>query len=81
MYILLWLLVPEAKTASDRLQMSGKAVTVESLKDIAKNADIKGVASRTNSSLSGPINKALRVMLKIFGGLLVIGGLSVIFGI
>src|SRR6185503_18274881 len=33
-YIILWLIMPEAKTASERLQMLGKAVTVDSLKEI-----------------------------------------------
>jgi phage shock protein PspC (stress-responsive transcriptional regulator) len=33
LYIALWLLVPEAKTSSERLQMAGKPVTVDSLKD------------------------------------------------
>lgn len=80
-YILLWLLVPEAKTASERLQMSGRAVTVKSLKGVAKSADIKGVAKRTNASLAEPINRAFNVILKVCGGLLAIGGLSLIFGL
>ncbi|HUB94258.1 MAG TPA: PspC domain-containing protein, partial [Verrucomicrobiae bacterium] len=35
-YILLWLLVPEAKTSSERLQMAGKPVTIGSLKEVVE---------------------------------------------
>ena len=38
-YILLWIIVPEAKTASDRLRMRGEKVNVENIKD--KFKDIK----------------------------------------
>lgn len=81
LYILLWILVPEAKTASDRLQMAGKPVTVESLKEIAKNADVGGVAKRANASLAGPINRVFSVCLKVVSILITVFGLSVIFGL
>lgn len=45
-YILLWLIVPEAKTNSERLQMRGKAVTVDSLKEVVDRANIAGAAER-----------------------------------
>ena len=44
LYIALWLLVPEAKTSSDRLQMAGKPINVDSLKEIVERADVKGAA-------------------------------------
>jgi phage shock protein PspC (stress-responsive transcriptional regulator) len=33
-YLILWLIIPMAKTASDKLEMSGRAVTIESVKDV-----------------------------------------------
>ncbi|MBK8498225.1 MAG: PspC domain-containing protein [Flavobacteriales bacterium] len=36
MYILLWILVPKAESAADRLQMRGEAVTVENIKRVVE---------------------------------------------
>ncbi|HEY5668163.1 MAG TPA: PspC domain-containing protein [Candidatus Saccharimonadales bacterium] len=47
-YLLLWLVMPEAKTPSDRLQMQGKAVTVGSIKGLIDRADVPGAAQRAN---------------------------------
>jgi phage shock protein PspC (stress-responsive transcriptional regulator) len=80
-YILLWLLVPEAKTSSDRLMMAGKPVTVDSIKEIVERADVKGAAHRANATLSGPINSLFRTILKIIGLVFMIFGLSVFFGL
>ncbi|HET6924399.1 MAG TPA: hypothetical protein VFH39_01035, partial [Candidatus Saccharimonadales bacterium] len=70
----LWLLVPEAKTSSERLQMAGRPVTVDSLKEIVERADVKGAARRANDTLSGPaarvrdvIDTAFRLLVKIVG--------------
>lgn len=80
-YILLWILVPEAKTASDRLQMAGKPVTVESLKEVAQNVDVKSAAKPANASLVGPINRAFSILLKILGVVMAIFGLSIVFSL
>jgi phage shock protein PspC (stress-responsive transcriptional regulator) len=81
LYIVLWLLVPEAKTSSERLQMAGKPVNVDSLKEIVERADIKGAAHRANASLVGPINTLFRFILKLVGLFFVLSGLSVLFGL
>jgi phage shock protein PspC (stress-responsive transcriptional regulator) len=81
LYIALWLLVPEAKTSSDRLQMAGKPVNVASLKEIVERADVKGAARRTNATLAGPINNLFRFLLKLVGLLFILTGLSVFFGL
>src|SRR6266404_410644 len=67
LYIVLWLLVPEAKTSSERLQMAGKPVTVDSLKEVVERADVKGAAHRANNSIAGPINSFFGFVLKIVG--------------
>jgi len=81
LYILLWLLVPEAKTPSDRLQMAGKPVNVDSLKEIVERADIKSAAHRANASLAGPINALFDFLLKLASLIFVLSGLSVVFGL
>jgi phage shock protein PspC (stress-responsive transcriptional regulator) len=81
LYIVLWLLVPEAKTSSDRLQMAGKPVNVDSLKEIAERADVKGAAHRAHTTLSGPINNLFRFILKLIGLFFVLSGLSILFGL
>ncbi len=79
LYLILWLLVPEARTSSDRLQMAGKPVTVDSLKDIVERADVKGAARRANNSLAGPINSFFRLALKVVGIGFIAAGLCALF--
>jgi phage shock protein PspC (stress-responsive transcriptional regulator) len=80
-YILLWLLVPEAKSTSDRLRMAGKSVTVENLKEVVERADVKGAAKRANNTIAPVINSIFRVILKITGIGFVVAGLATIFGL
>ena len=81
LYIVLWLLVPEAKTSSDRLQMAGKPVTVDGLKEVANRADVKGAARRANATLAGPINTLFRIILRLIGLAFIVFGLSILFGL
>ncbi len=80
-YLVLWLLVPEAKTSSDRLQMAGKSVTIDSLKEMVDRADVKGAAQRANNSLAGPINRFFDIVLKLVGVGFIIVGLSALLGL
>ena len=81
LYIVLWLLVPEAKTSSDRLLMVGKPVTVNSLKEIVERADVKGTVHRTKNSLSDPVNTLFRLILKFVGIVFTLFGLTALFGL
>jgi len=81
LYILLWLLVPEAKTPSEKLQMAGKSVNVESLKEIVERADVKGAARRANGTIAPFINSFFRVIFKIIGIGFILGGMGVILGL
>lgn len=81
LYIALWILVPEAKTPSDRLQMQGKAVTVESLKKAIDNADVEGAAERFSRKVSPVINGIFSVVLKIAGFFVILGALAVLFAL
>jgi len=81
LYIVLWLLMPEAKTSSDRLLMAGKPVTVNSLRDTVDRADVRGAVSRANETLAGPINRIFKLILKLIGICFMLFGLSVVFGL
>lgn len=81
LYIALWILVPEAKSSSERLQMQGKAVTVDSLKDVVERADIHGAAHRAGSTVGPWINSVFRLILKLSGIVIILIALSVIFAL
>jgi phage shock protein PspC (stress-responsive transcriptional regulator) len=80
-YILLWLLVPEAKTTSERLQMAGKSVTVDSLKEVVERSDVKGAAKRANGTVAPVVNSVFQIILKIVGVGFIIVGLSALFSL
>ena len=81
-YILLWIIVPEAKTPSQKLTMQGNPITVDSLRDFAKQtADRTVVGARAVPRLiEAPLNFIGAVIGNIFpflrktiGVLLIIG--------
>jgi phage shock protein PspC (stress-responsive transcriptional regulator) len=80
-YLVLWLLVPEAKTSSDRLRMAGKPVNLDTLKEVVERADVKGAATRANKSLAGTINSVFGVLVKAVGIGLTGIGLGLLIGL
>lgn len=79
-YILLWLLVPEAKTASDKLSMRGKRVTVDNLKDMIDSADVPGAARRAQHALQRVLAIVGKTVLAIAGSLLtIVSSLALLF--
>lgn len=81
LYLFLWLIVPPARTASEKLQMRGKPVTLEALKASVDKADLPAKTQRFNESLLNAINVALRIMIKLAGAGFVLAGLGVLFGV
>ncbi len=81
LYILLWLIVPPAITASEKLQMRGKPVTLEALKDSVSKADLPGTARRVNGRVVAVINGLFRAAIRLVGVGLVLAGLALLFGI
>lgn len=73
LYIILWLIVPEAKTTSERLQMQGKPVTVDALKEVVERADVKGAAERATNTVGKAVGAVLKVLLAIVGVAVVTG--------
>ena len=90
-YFILWLVVPEAKTTSDKLLMRGEPVNFDSIKDFFGNSpeavrnnikDFGNDARRVASESGSAIGNILRLLLKLFGifilGILLIIALSLL---
>jgi len=80
-YILLWLVVPPAKTQSEKLQMRGKAVTVDSLKEMVDRADVKGAANRASKYIAPAAEKLTYAILAVIGSVLVTVAMVMLAGL
>ncbi len=78
-YLLLWLIVPPAETASEKLQMQGKAVTLDALKESVNNADVPGAARRVNSKVLPVINGLFQLVVKMVGLGFIFIGIMLVF--
>ncbi|HSX33813.1 MAG TPA: PspC domain-containing protein [Candidatus Saccharimonadales bacterium] len=81
LYLVLWLLAPEAKTSSERLQMQGLPVTVDTLKDVVDRADVSHAARRAGHVVGGVIGTIVRLLLIIVGVGFIITGLALCAGV
>lgn len=81
LYVLLWLVVPPAETASERLQMQGKPVTLEALKASVEKADVAGTARRVNQMVLPVINGIFRLCLKLIGVGFILAGAAMFIGV
>ena len=84
LYIILWVIIPSAKTPSERLQMKGKPVNIDTLKEeFEKTAgrlkeDTINAANKfktNNQHLTGQAATVIRFIGKIFGVFLIAGAL------
>ncbi|HSX32261.1 MAG TPA: PspC domain-containing protein [Candidatus Saccharimonadales bacterium] len=80
LYIVMWIIIPEAKTSSERLQMHGKSVTVDSIKAAVEQADFKGTAERAGKTASKAVRPLLKVLSVAVGAVLATIGAAILFG-
>lgn len=80
LYLLLWIIVPEAKTGSEKLQMHGKAVTVDSLKEVVDRADVPGAARRASRTVSPFMEKLGLIIVVLIGIGFLVAGLFTLLG-
>jgi phage shock protein PspC (stress-responsive transcriptional regulator) len=91
LYIILWVIIPEAKTNSEKLRMKGKPVNVENLKDqfqkVKDNPKRKREMRRTGEfakevggNFFRVFGKVMGVMLILFSVFLLIGFITFSFG-
>lgn len=64
-YFLLWFLVPEAKTASDRLQMNGDPINLDNIEDQVKKNINTDEIKRTSVRIANKFGELLPLIIKI----------------
>jgi len=77
-YLLLWLVVPPAESASEKLQMHGKPVTLEALKDSVGQSGVADTAARLNNRLLAAIDWLFRAGVKVLGVAFLATGVGII---
>ena len=91
-YILLWILIPEAETTADKLSMKGKAVNIDNIQqkvkegfenvaDTVKNVDYERYSNEAKKGAKGffsTIGDIIMFFVKIFGKF--IGALFILIG-
>jgi phage shock protein PspC (stress-responsive transcriptional regulator) len=83
LYIILWIVVPKAKSTIEKLQMRGKPITVDSVKEEVENAakrfesETKNMANkfREDGHWSQRFNSIGRIIASLIGVFLIIKGL------
>lgn len=76
LYIILWMIIPKANTGSERLQMQGKPVTVDAIKDVVERADVKEAATRIQQTAEKGVHAAGKVVNRVLKAVLVVMGLG-----
>jgi len=79
LYLLLWILVPPAKTSSERLQMRGQAVTIDAIKKTIDQADVVGAASKASKTINSGAVAIMQVLRVLVGVGLLISAMGTIF--
>lgn len=88
-YIILWIVTPRALSASDKLQMRGRAVNVENIKTEFKEAAERvekkthkwSQQLKTGSNLSNGLGRLANFIKKVLGLILVLKGLSILIAL
>lgn len=84
LYLVLWIVFPSIKSPADRLQMQGKAVTVDTIKEEFNKAgqriknDTKDLDKRIKKhtdKLNAKVNPAIKTLLRVFGVFVLVGTL------
>lgn len=70
-YLIMWLVVPKAKTARQKLEMEGEPVTAKSIADQSQNATDEERAQSSVASFVARLGKVAVVMLKLFLALII----------
>lgn len=86
LYLILWIIVPKAKSTIDRLRMKGKAINVESVREEVETAaeNIKKGSNRFANQLKSEdsygkhINRGVRILATLFGAFLIFIGIMML---
>lgn len=93
-YILLWILVPKADSAADRLQMRGEAVTVENIKRVVEEgtermkqggerfaSEARDLGRNWSDTAYRSKNRAAEIIAKLVGVVLIVIAFSMLMGL
>jgi phage shock protein PspC (stress-responsive transcriptional regulator) len=78
-YLVLWALLPKAKTKSDFLQMEGKPVTIDALKDFVQSEELQLRAERAGRKAGAALEFVLRRMVQLLAS--IVGGALTTLGV
>lgn len=79
LYILMWVVTPYAKTATDKLQMTGSSVTLENIENQVKKNINTDEIKRTTAIITDKASDIAPIILKIIGiGLVLLFGFKLI---
>lgn len=88
LYIILWIVIPQAKTTAEILEMQGDPVNVDSIKDHVKGmkSNIKDGSKTTKDNFKRAVNQGVRAgsqlaksLATVFGILFMLGGIFALF--
>ena len=84
-YAILWLVVPKATTAAQKLEMQGKPVTFEAISRVVKERIEDGrtssLLSRFMTQIRDALVRVLRFIVKVSGLLLMVGSFVAVVGL
>ena len=72
-YIVMWLTIPPASTASQKLEMKGERITTDSIRSNVQNATAEERSRTLLADIVNVIGKILLICLKIFAAIILIG--------
>ncbi len=87
LYIILWVIIPKAKTSIDRLRMKGRPITVDNVRDEVENAaeKLKEGSKRFSARVranedqyKNSVSRGVRAIGSIVGIALIIGGVTIL---
>ena len=68
-YIVLWIILPEARTITDKVQMEGEAVTLENIEQNIKKSEVQRMQPNDESALVKILLFPFRLIAKILRGI------------
>ena len=75
-YLILWILIPKAKTASDILRLRGEKASAQSIKNVNNEYDFSLLERKNNS-----VKKFFAILLGVISIFAAVGGLVLTFGV
>lgn len=78
-YLILWALLPEAKTASDRLRMKGENVTLKNIQDTIKEKAKEVNTSKNRQRISSFLEEIISACFKVF--VILLGTVLIVLGV